>query len=250
MAHDISNPNQAILSSVTLLQRACPGLEAMLGDRRNEGGLLGGLDVEDFRSRLPGLLDAIADCSRRIDSIVKNLRAFSRDEPERPPEEVDVNAVVESALQLVTPAIRKATARFGVTLAPDLPRVRGNAQRLEQVVINLVLNACQALADRGKRITVATRRERESVILAVEDEGTGIPQDQIARVTEPFFTTRRSSGGTGLGLYLADSIVKEHGGELRFRSSPGVGTVAEAAFPPMPALSSRPWQPSLPGGAP
>ncbi len=238
MAHDISNPNQAILSGVALLRRACPGLVAMLGDRHEEEDLLGGLDVGDFRSRLPQLLDAIAGCSQRIDSIVKNLRAFSRDEPDRPPEELDVNEVVRSALELVSPTIRRATVNFEMTLAPDLPRVRGNAPRLEQVVINLILNACQALADREKRVAVGTRREPEtgSVILSVEDEGVGIPQEHLARVTEPFFTTRRSSGGTGLGLHIAESIVKEHGGSLRFRSAPGIGTVAEVALPGGAAL--------------
>ncbi len=233
MAHQISTPNQVILSNVTLLQRACPELVAMLDGRYEEGGPVGGLDKADFRSQLPHLLDAIAGCSRRIDSIEKNLRAFSRDEPDRPPTELDVNTVVRSALELVETTIRKATANFEATLAPDLPPVRGNAQRLEQVFVNLILNACQALADRDKRIALVTRREPESksVIVAVEDEGVGIPQDHLDRITEYFFTTRRSSGGTGLGLPIADSIVREHGGALRFRSSPGVGTLVEVVLP-------------------
>jgi len=233
MAHEINNPNQSILSNVSILQRACPQLLSVLADYCEQGDLLGGLDQEMFRAKLPQLLSAIAGCSGRIDSIVKNLRGFSQEQPEGLTPGLDLNAVVESAVELTSTLIKKATANFAVRLFRDLPGVRGNAQRIEQVIINLILNACQALVCREQGITVSTRCERENdqVVVAVEDQGVGIPEDQLPHVTEAFFTTKRSSGGTGLGLYIAGSIVKEHCGILRFCSRPGLGTTAEVALP-------------------
>ena len=232
MAHEINNPNQSILSNVSILQRACPQLLSVLADYCEQGDLLGGLDQEMFRAKLPQLLSAIAGCSGRIDSIVKNLRGFSQEQPEGLTPGLDLNAVVESAVELTSTLIKKATANFAVRLFRDLPGVRGNAQRIEQVIINLILNACQALVCREQGITVSTRCERENdqVVVAVEDQGVGIPEDQLPHVTEAFFTTKRSSGGTGLGLYIAESIVKEHCGILRFCSRPGLGTTAEVAL--------------------
>jgi signal transduction histidine kinase len=114
-----------------------------------------------------------------------------------------------------------------------LPGVRGNAQRIEQVIVNLVLNACQALPDPSRAIRASTRfdPDRSAVLFAVEDEGIGIPPENLPRLTDPFFTTKRDSGGTGLGLSVSASIVKEHGGTLEFRSEPGQGATVTLALP-------------------
>jgi polar amino acid transport system substrate-binding protein len=143
---------------------------------------------------------------------------------------------VRAAVRLVDPSIQKATHRFELSLAPGLPRVRGNAQRIEQVVVNLVLNACQALPDPSRAVRVSTRRTPDAagVQLLVEDEGIGIPPEHLSRLTDPFFTTKRDSGGTGLGLSVSAGIVKEHGGTLEFRSSQGAGTTVVLTFPALP----------------
>jgi polar amino acid transport system substrate-binding protein len=101
------------------------------------------------------------------------------------------------------------------------------------VVVNLILNACQALPDADRGISISTRfnRTTTSAILVVRDEGVGIAPENLSRLTDPFFTTKRESGGTGLGLSVSDGIIKEHGGHLYFESVPGTGTTVTMAIP-------------------
>jgi polar amino acid transport system substrate-binding protein len=114
--------------------------------------------------------------------------------------------------------------------------VRGDAQRLEQVIVNLLLNACQALPDPERAVVLATRLDGagERVVVEVRDEGVGIAPEHLPRLTEPFFTTRREAGGTGLGLSISAGIVKEHGGTLDFAAAPGGGTVVTLSLPALP----------------
>jgi polar amino acid transport system substrate-binding protein len=122
---------------------------------------------------------------------------------------------------------------LSASYSPALPRVRGNSQRVEQVIVNLLLNACQALEGKGKEIVIATSfdPERAVVLLSVHDEGRGIAAEDLPRLTDPFFTTKREEGGTGLGLSVSAGIVKEHGGSLCFGSLPGEGTTVTLALP-------------------
>jgi polar amino acid transport system substrate-binding protein len=106
-------------------------------------------------------------------------------------------------------------------------------QRIEQVVVNLILNACQALPDKERAIQLSTSwdPERRQARVEVKDEGVGIPLENLPRVTEPFFTTKRNAGGTGLGLSVSAGIAREHGGSLEFESTPGQGTTARLVLP-------------------
>lgn len=107
-----------------------------------------------------------------------------------------------------------------------LPFVRGDIHQLEQVVVNLIQNACQSLPDRNKKITVETtyNKEKGEIIVSVTDEGIGIKQEYMGNLTDPFFTTKSEIGGTGLGLSICSSIIKEHDGRLEFYSKEGEGT--------------------------
>ena len=147
---------------------------------------------------------------------------------------MNVNAVVKKAVGLTANLINKSTRHFTLNCQPDLPPVYGNAQRIEQVTINLVVNACQALLDAERSVTVATgfEADHKRVFLEVRDQGVGIPAEALKRITDPFFTTRREQGGTGLGLAITDRIVRDHGGTLTFDSSPDEGTRVRVAFPP------------------
>jgi polar amino acid transport system substrate-binding protein len=144
-------------------------------------------------------------------------------------------------VRLVDNPLRKATQRFELELEDGLPAVRGSARRIEQVVVNLLLNACQALPDPARRVRLATRHDarRSAVVLEVHDEGVGIPPEHLSRLTDPFFTTKREAGGTGLGLSVSEGIVKEHGGALEFSSTVGAGTVVALVLPVMPEAASE-----------
>ena len=185
-----------------------------------------------MREQVPQLFEDLLQSGRRIKHIVEDLKAFARKEDAPRLEHVDLNAVARAAIRLAGPAVRKATRRFETDLAEGLPAVRGNAQRIEQVVVNLLVNACEALPDADRAVRLSTRADGAGrVLIEVWDEGVGIPPEHLSRVEEPFFTTKRERGGTGLGLSVSATIVQEHGGTLAFASSPGAGTTATVSLP-------------------
>jgi polar amino acid transport system substrate-binding protein len=238
VAHEINNPNGQLLLNLPVLKDvyldARDALERHWRD--NPGFTLGGLPYAVMRDELPGMLDEMLEGARRIKRIVEDLKDFARREDAPRHEPLDLEAVLRAAVRLVEPSIQKATHRFQLSVAPGLPRVRGNAQRIEQVLVNLVLNACQALPDpsRGVRVALRAAPGGAGVQVAVEDEGVGIPEEHLSRLTDPFFTTKRDTGGTGLGLSVSAGIVKEHGGALEFRSRPGAGTSVLLTLPALP----------------
>jgi signal transduction histidine kinase len=120
-----------------------------------------------------------------------------------------------------------------VSKEPDIPLFKGNAQRVEQVIINLIVNACQSLQDNTKEVNISTfyDGQSDSVVIEVRDQGVGMAPHVLKRITDPFFTTKREIGGTGLGLAISDRIVAEHGGHMEYVSAEGHGTTVRVAFP-------------------
>ena len=131
--------------------------------------------------------------------------------------------------------IKNSTDNFNIHEEPDLPLIKGVPQRLEQVVINLISNACHSLTDKRQYITLRSglNKEKNHVYILVEDQGIGIDEKDLQYIFDPFFTTKRDSGGTGLGLSISYNIVKNHGGDLIFESKPGEGTKATIILPVM-----------------
>jgi signal transduction histidine kinase len=189
------------------------------------------------------MLTSITSDARRVRDIVADLKNFARNNPSEMTAKVNLNDVVDKAVGLTANLINKSTRQFTLSCDPQLPILVGNAQRLEQVVINLVVNACQALPNTERAISVVTRFEAEEnqIKLEFSDEGEGIDADSLKRITDPFYTTRREQGGTGLGLAITDRIVRDHGGMLRFESTPGKGTTVHVTFP-LTANNHRPVQ--------
>lgn len=235
VAHEINNPNGLILLNLPLLNKAFTAAEPILETHYRQHGdfRLGWLNYSRMRREIPQLFSETQEGARRIKRIVEDLKDFARRDDSAFQGEMDLNEAVRVALRLVEASIRKATENFSVSYADDLPKVRGNPQRIEQVVVNLVLNACQALESREQGVFVSTRydRERGLLVLSVRDEGCGMPAEQLAYLTDPFFTTKRETGGTGLGLSVSEGIVKEHGGALRFASEPGAGMTVNLELP-------------------
>jgi len=235
VAHEINNPNGLILMNAQMLKEMNEDIRKMAEERyRNEGDFkIGKWYYSEVRENLSQMLAETVEASKKIVRIVDDLKNFSRRAEPALNEEVDLNSVAMSALRLLDVSIRKATDSFTVHYAENLPLFRGNAQRIEQVVVNLVLNACQALSGREKRIELTTRydSEHKAAVLEVKDEGVGINPQGLRYVTDPFYTTRREMGGTGLGLSVSSTIVKEHKGILAFSSEEGKGTVVTVSFP-------------------
>ncbi len=185
------------------------------------------------------MLDEMQQSAGRIKRIVEDLKDFARQDSAALDELVDLSQVAEAALRLVDNSLKKATDVIHIDLADGLPRFRGNAQRIEQVIVNLLLNACQSLTQRSAAIRLRTASAAEGVLLEICDQGCGIDPEHLAKLTDPFFTTRRESGGTGLGLSVSAGIVKDHGGRLVFTSTPGQGTCVQLILPREDGVDGR-----------
>ncbi|MCK4766718.1 MAG: PAS domain S-box protein [Candidatus Aminicenantes bacterium] len=236
VAHEINNPNNFLMLNIPLLLNAWTSVQPILDKYyRNEGDFFVGerLKYSRMRDSIHHLFSGILDGSKRIKSIVEQLKNFSRIETFDTGEPVDINEVIKTAVELVSNLIKESTKHFSVEYGHNLPKVEGSFQRLEQVIVNLLENSCQALPDAGRGISLSTRyNETANIILVkVKDEGKGIPPDTLSQILEPFFTTRRDSKGTGLGLSVSSNIIKNHDGFLNFESTPGKGTTATIILP-------------------
>ncbi len=235
VAHEINNPNALIgLNTQVIAEawtKALPVLEEYYQDHGDFS--LGALNYSEMRSHIPKLLDETYEGSVRIKTIVSDLKAFSTKDVENVFEDVNMNSVVESAVGLVMKHLEKCTVNFSVDYGADVPDAPGVFNRLEQVIVNLLLNACDALQSMEQGIRVATSFDRagDAVCVEVCDEGSGIDAENIQHVTDPFFTTKRSEGGTGLGLSVSSGIVEDHGGTLTFQSTVGKGTTVVLSLP-------------------
>ncbi|MFQ5927238.1 MAG: PAS domain S-box protein, partial [Terriglobia bacterium] len=216
VAHELNNPLQGILGFAELLQRR-PAL-----------------DTTEQR-----YAEQIQQESERAKKIVVNLLTFARQSRlEKTP--VDLNALVQRILELRAYSLRLADVQLESRLRP-LPPLHADAHRLQQVFLNLLLNAEQALEQipDGRQLFVTTELadtpEGQVVRVSVRDTGLGIPRDHLSRIFEPFFTTKQPGEGTGLGLAIAYAIVREHGGTIELSSEPGHGTTAVVTLPVTPA---------------
>jgi polar amino acid transport system substrate-binding protein len=200
---------------------------------KNGDFLIGGMPYTEMRENIPVLFSGILDGSKRIKQIIEDLRDFVRRDGSDMTQSFDVNGVIRSAISLLSNLLMKATTHFSVEYGDSLPPLKGNFQRFEQVIINLIQNACQALPNTQRAIFLSTSydEKRGCVIVKVQDEGMGIPADILPHIAEPFFTTKHDFGGLGLGLSISSRIVKEHGGTLNFTSEQGKGTKAEIVLP-------------------
>ncbi len=242
VAHEINNPNNFIMLNTPLLSEAWECAMSILDEYYEKNGdfSIGGMKYTEMRDSIPVLFSGIRDGSKRIKQIVEDLKDFVRRDTTDMTQSVDMNAVLRSTISLLSNTIMKSTNHFSVAYGENLPFLKGNFQRFEQVMINLIQNACQALPNNRRGIFVSTSHDevKTSIVVEVEDEGTGIPSEMLSHITDPFFTTKSDSGGLGLGLSISSRIVREHGGALTFTSEPGRGTRAKIVLPILQANST------------
>ncbi len=235
VAHEINNPNQFIMLNAPFLANAWTDIAPAVDHfaREHPGFRVSGMRWAEVKREIPEIIGEIDRGADRIRSIVSELRAFGRESEPAELRPCSLNDIIEGSLRLMSNHIRRATSNFQVKLAAGLPPVRANAQRLEQVIVNLVMNSCQALTRSDAAITVTTAFDRraKTVVMRVADEGRGISAENLKKIRDPFFTTKRAEGGMGLGLAVCDRIVQEHNGNLSFESEPGRGTTATLSVP-------------------
>jgi PAS domain S-box-containing protein len=239
LAHEINNPNNFIMSNTQIIQRVWEGAVDILQDFYREKGdfSLGGLSFPEVHELVPQLIEATIEGSRRIKHITDNLREFSRPGDARLYGVVSINKVLKFSISMLNNQIKKYTDSFYFNPGEDIPPFQGNSQQMEQVFINLIQNALQALPQSrvsGVYVSSDFDKNTQSIVVTVTDEGVGMNEKILDRITDPFFTTKQDQGGTGLGLYISYSILKAHHGVLEFQSKPGKGTTAAVKIPLCP----------------
>ncbi|RNC65443.1 MAG: PAS domain S-box protein [Desulfuromonadales bacterium] len=250
IAHEINNPNTFIQGNAALIEDVWFDTIPILDSHRTENGdfILGGLPIGEIERIVPRLLHGVKEGSRRISAIVNNLKDFAREDTAKSYTPISVNRIVEDARLILSYQIHRYTDHFRLDLAENLPLAQGKSQQIEQVVINLIMNALQALPGKGAGVIVSTDADTiASVItITVRDEGEGMSPEVMERLTEPFFSTKLERGGTGLGLSISAAIIREHNGTLKFESTPGRGTTATVTLPIAHRLENE--VPASPGG--
>ncbi|MGB4786634.1 MAG: ATP-binding protein [Candidatus Acidiferrum sp.] len=206
VAHEVNTPLAVISNYIQMLAKQMPE-----GDPRQS------------------IIEKIVKQTFRASEIVNNLLNFSRTGAAEAAD-VDVNRVVEETLSLVAHPLKTSQIRVVKQLGEPLPAVRGSANKLQQVFLNLFLNARDAMPS-GGMLEVRTVAHNGSVEVEVADTGAGIASEHIHRIFDPFFTTKASGRGTGLGLSVSYGIIKEHSGKIDVRSTPGKGTSFHVEFP-------------------
>jgi PAS domain S-box-containing protein len=206
VAHEVNTPLAVITSNAQMLMRQ--------------------MDPDDPRSRT---LDKIIAQAFRASEIANNLLKFSRVGGSEC-SDLDVNRVIKESLSLVEPMLKAARITVNSQLKPSLPAVYGNSGKLQQVFMNLIMNARDAMP-RGGELSIATEAENSTVRVEVSDNGVGIPADHLNKIFDPFFTTKATSRGTGLGLAVTYGIIREHSGSIQVDSVVGRGTTFRLEFP-------------------
>lgn len=235
VAHEINNPTGLILHNLSTLKRMHETADAVLEEKYQQQGdfFIGGLPYSMLREESSQIFSEMKDGAQRIVQIVDDLKDFARKDSSLLTEPMNLNDVVESSFRLLQSLLKKRLTEVHLNLDKTLPSIRGNSSRIQQVVINLILNAFQASADDEQHIAVRSFVDDNvnTVVLQVVDRGIGIEAKKLPFLCDPFYTTKRDQGGTGLGLSISEKIVQEHQGHLDFRSEIGVGTTVSMYLP-------------------
>ena len=206
VAHEVNTPLAVISSQAQVLFKQMP--------------------LEDQSRRT---VEKIVKQSFRASEIVNSLLKFSRVSGSEYAE-LDLNRLIRETVSLVEPMLRASKITLNTQLSTSVPPLYGNAGKLQQVFMNLIMNARDAMPGGGE-LTLATETENSSIHVEVSDNGMGIPPDHLSKIFDPFFTTKAKSRGTGLGLAVTYGIIREHSGKIGVESAVGKGTTFRLEFP-------------------
>jgi signal transduction histidine kinase len=246
VAHEINNPNNFISFNLPILRGYLDELLPMIDA---QAALRPDLEIfnmpyKELREDLLKLLDNIEHGTRRISAFVSNLREFGEAREANQSRWVDLRSIIDKVIDMCRNKVKRSVKFFELDIPENLPAVFTEPSVLEQVLINLVINAIQALdkSDTWVRLSVSTtdgvgERQRE-VAISVSDNGCGMDEGARRQLFEPFFTTKPPGEGTGLGLYVSHNLVEALGGRIDVASTIGVGSRLTVILPLPPAVSS------------
>lgn len=236
IGHEINNPNSFILFNTPILKDYLGELMPIV-DIYAEGHPdleLLHMPYPEFRADLHRLLDNIEHGTIRIDSVVANLREFSRGKDMKEEKWINLKSVIEKALAMSETKIRKTVKSFVKKIPEDLPKIYSDPHALEQILINLLINAVQASDKKDSRVELSVASGNswlDKTIIRVGDNGCGIDDKTRDHIFDPFFTSKSRSDGTGLGLYVTHNLVSSLRGRIELQSEPGEGSTFSVILP-------------------
>jgi signal transduction histidine kinase len=233
MAHEINNPNNAIMMNASLLLRIFSDMKTLLNEAELSEMSFGGFTGNKIDEKIQIMIDGILSGSGRIKNITDELRDFARKDSSKY-EKVDVNEIIKSSIKSFETLGEENNVSIKVELNKGRPiYTRGIYTKIEQVFTNLLKNAYDSLSKEEKSIEIIARIDQKirKIVVLINDSGSGMDDETMKHIRDPFFTTKRSTGGIGLGLSIAGRIIEQHGGTLDFISMRGSGTTAIINLP-------------------
>jgi signal transduction histidine kinase len=235
VAHEINNPINLIMYNLPLLKKIWADFLPVFRQHSDTepSRKYGGFTTEFLQDNLPQLIADMDMAANRVAKTVSDLKNFSRQSNVAEKSPLQINAAVKNAMRLAQTTLRKSGVQVEVELADHLPMVYGNIQSIEQIILNILVNAVQAIEHTSGRIAVQTGFQVKDgrVFIRIQDNGKGISPAIADKLFLPFVSDKQDRGGTGLGLSVTYSLVKAHAGEIAYSSRPAEGTTFTVYLP-------------------
>jgi signal transduction histidine kinase len=235
VAHEINNPINLIMYNLPLIQKIWSDLLPVLMEKKERvpHQKFGGFTYEFLEDNLTQLVADMDMAANRVAKIVSDLKNFSKQSNVAEKSTMQVNAAVKNAIRLAQTTLRKSGVRIQPDLDENLPLIKGNLQSIEQIILNIIINAIQAIDHMHGiiRITTGFQRKDARICLQITDNGSGISDAIADKLFLPFVTDKKAEGGTGLGLSVTYGLVQAHGGDISFETREGNGTTFTVLFP-------------------
>lgn len=235
IAHEINNPNNFVSFNIPILRDYAMEIMPYLDEyaEKKPNWEICNLPYAAFRRDIFKLLENIENGSRRISAFISNLREYSRGDAIRAFTWLDLAVLVDKVLSIIQAEIRKKVKIFKKSICTDLPKIYSDPHAIEQILINLLLNASQAVTGERSRVdlTVMPSNDKRNVVVEIIDNGCGMDENARAKIFNPFFTTKQAERGTGLGLYICQNLIEGIGGRLEVESKLGEGSTFKVILP-------------------
>jgi signal transduction histidine kinase/CheY-like chemotaxis protein len=235
VAHEINNPINLIMYNLPLIQKIWFDFLPVLMAQKKvfPDQKFGGFTYEFLADNLPQLVADMDMAANRVAKIVSDLKNFSKQSNVAEKSALQVNTAVKNALRLAQTTLRKSRVQIELELAEDLPLMQGNLQSIEQIILNIIINAIQAIDHENGiiRIHSAFQKKDGRILIAISDNGCGISAAVADKLFLPFVTDKQEEGGTGLGLSVTYGLVQAHGGDISFETRQGKGTTFKISMP-------------------
>ena len=235
VAHEINNPINLIMYNLPLIQKIWSDFLPVLMKQRkiSPDQKFGGFTYEFLEDNLPQLVADMDMAANRVAKIVSDLKNFSKQSNIAEKSALQVNTAINNALRLAQTTIRKSGVQIELQLGEDLPLILGNLQSIEQIILNIIINAIQAIDHENGiiRIRSGFQQKNGRILVAVSDNGRGISAAVADKLFLPFVTDKQEEGGTGLGLSVTYGLVQAHGGNISFETRKGKGTTFTISMP-------------------